>query len=218
MHVLPKGLPSHPPLRPARQRQARRQHRPRPRAARRAAGKQPETPKAANDEPRAAAASLPLLRWPHDHHRALRARLRPQAPASAAPQDQDRHLMMSSRRSQLYCPCHRWLPAGRDQTCIASGFARIGAANPVEQRSDRSFTPMRAPAVCANPPRQPLLANPASLAPRLNPHSARRTAGCTTYRDFVPWRFSDAGHRSAWLDRRLPASENLHKTRQHLVC
>jgi FtsP/CotA-like multicopper oxidase with cupredoxin domain len=30
-------------------------------------------------------------------------------------------------------------------------------------------------------------------------------------RDFVPWRFSDAGCRSAWLDRRTPASENLHK-------
>jgi hypothetical protein len=23
-----------------------------------------------------------------------------------------------------------------------------------------------------------------------------------TSRDFVPWRFSDAGYRSAWLDRR----------------
>ena len=31
-------------------------------------------------------------------------------------------------------------------------------------------------------------------------------------RDFVPWRFSDAGCRSAWLDRRTPASENLRRT------
>src|SRR5260370_8442826 len=30
-------------------------------------------------------------------------------------------------------------------------------------------------------------------------------------RDFVPWRFSDAGRRSAWLASWVPASENLHK-------
>jgi hypothetical protein len=36
-------------------------------------------------------------------------------------------------------------------------------------------------------------------------------------RDFVPWRFSDAGCRSAWLDRRTPASENLHMSR-HMQC
>jgi hypothetical protein len=27
----------------------------------------------------------------------------------------------------------------------------------------------------------------------------------------VPWRFSDAGRRSAWLASWVPASENLHK-------
>ena len=49
-----EGLPSHPPLRPARQRQPRRKHRARPRAARRAARpKEPETARSrAIDEPR----------------------------------------------------------------------------------------------------------------------------------------------------------------------
>src|SRR5215470_10744350 len=32
------------------------------------------------------------------------------------------------------------------------------------------------------------------------------------HRDFVPWRFSDAGRRSAWLASWVPASENLRKT------
>ena len=31
---------------------------------------------------------------------------------------------------------------------------------------------------------------------RPNPHSARCPAGCPTHRDFVPWRFSDAGRMS----------------------
>src|SRR5216684_6816419 len=36
--------------------------------------------------------------------------------------------------------------------------------------------------------------------PRLNLHSAGGTTGaCPTSRDFVPWRFSDAGRRSAWI-------------------
>jgi hypothetical protein len=32
------------------------------------------------------------------------------------------------------------------------------------------------------------------------------------HRDFVPWRFSDAGRRSAWLASWVPASENLRGT------
>ena len=48
-----EGLPSHPPLWAARQRQPSRKHRPRARAARRAVPpKEPETPEAAIDEPR----------------------------------------------------------------------------------------------------------------------------------------------------------------------
>ena len=33
----------------------------------------------------------------------------------------------------------------------------------------------------------------AGEAPQPNPYRARRTAGALTFRDFVPWRFSDAG-------------------------
>jgi hypothetical protein len=33
-----------------------------------------------------------------------------------------------------------------------------------------------------------------STPARPNPHRACCTAGCPTHRDFVPWRFSDAGH------------------------
>src|SRR5215469_16002134 len=49
-----------------------------------------------------------------------------------------------------------------------------------------------------------------SLTPRLNPHSARGTDGGLAPRDFVPWRFSDAGLRAVWRGSSLPASENLH--------
>ncbi len=39
----------------------------------------------------------------------------------------------------------------------------------------------------------------ARMHPTYDPHSTRCTAGCHTSRDFVPWRFSDAGRRSAWI-------------------
>src|SRR5229473_7878262 len=35
--------------------------------------------------------------------------------------------------------------------------------------------------------------------PRLNLHKRPRHHRCPTSRDFVPWRFSDAGRRSAWI-------------------
>ena len=40
---------------------------------------------------------------------------------------------------------------------------------------------------------------PSRSPPTYDPHSARCTAGCHTSRDFVHWRFSDAGRRSAWI-------------------
>ena len=40
---------------------------------------------------------------------------------------------------------------------------------------------------------------PSRSPPTYDPHSTRCTAGCHTSRDFVHWRFSDAGHRSAWI-------------------
>ena len=59
--------------------------------------KEPETPEAAHRRTPRAAASMPVLRRPHDHHRDLRARLRAEAPAhTGSGGDQDRHLMMPS--------------------------------------------------------------------------------------------------------------------------
>ena len=86
------GLPPHPLLRPARQRQPCRQHRASPRTARGAntpdrghQGRQHRGHRTANTR-----ASLPLLRRPHDHHRDLR--------SAAARRDIDRPLPASAIR------------------------------------------------------------------------------------------------------------------------
>src|SRR5580693_26126 len=45
-----------------------------------------------------------------------------------------------------------------------------------------------------------LASRPPSISPpTYDPHSTRCTAGCHTSRDFVHWRFSDAGRCSAWI-------------------
>ena len=52
---------------------------------------------------------------------------------------------------------------------------------------------------------------PVARSTHPNPHSARGTLGCPTHRDFVPWRFSDAGRHAAWMGRhagvRKPAQQ-----------
>jgi len=48
-------------------------------------------------------------------------------------------------------------------------------------------------------PRCLFASKPPRLSPPRNPHSARRTDGCPTHRDFAPWRFSDAGRSSPWM-------------------
>jgi hypothetical protein len=45
-----------------------------------------------------------------------------------------------------------------------------------------------------------------------DPHSTRCTAGCHTSRDFVHWRFLDAGQLSLLSVSSLPASKNQHTT------
>ena len=60
------------------------------------------------DEPPTARAPMPVLRWPHDHHRDLRARLNASHP-SVEP-DQNRHIMMPltrARRPIAARPCRR---------------------------------------------------------------------------------------------------------------
>ena len=94
-----KGLPSHPPLRAACQRPTAPQTSRTPASCSRChLTGPPDTTKAAEpDQNPAAAASMPLLRRPHDRHRDFRARLRAQAPASTTSgTNQDRHLMMKS--------------------------------------------------------------------------------------------------------------------------
>ena len=82
IHVLPKGVASHPPLQAARQSQPCRQHRT---SARVACYPIPLTRAQTirahhNRRPTHAAISMSMLRWPHDHHRDLRARMRTKAP------------------------------------------------------------------------------------------------------------------------------------------
>jgi hypothetical protein len=59
-------------------------------------------------------------------------------------------------------------------------------------------------------PRRLVLASrlPSRAAPTCDPHSARCSAGCHTSRDFVPWRFLDAGQLSLRSVSSLPASKN----------
>ena len=86
IHVLPLRLPPHPPLWPARQRHARRQHRPRAPPARRAGGTARGRGCQLRRGQRAQAALAPVsvLRRSHDHHRDVPARLPRRATGPAA--------------------------------------------------------------------------------------------------------------------------------------
>ena len=115
-------------------------------------------------------ASMPLLRWPHDHHRDLRARLPAQAPAHAdAGANQDRHLMMPLPPSNARCHTRdsRWLAAGRDQARVppidpqpvsSSNLPRIARAarSPLQPRRrlqpKRPQQPMRSNILLPDPP------------------------------------------------------------------
>jgi hypothetical protein len=55
---------------------------------------------------------------------------------------------------------------------------------------------------------------PSRAAPTWDPHSARCSAGCHTSRDFVRWRFLDAGSLSVRSVSLLPAPKNQHRTAQ----
>ena len=70
-------------------------------------------------------------------------------------------MMSSPPIDDSYYPCHpRWLPAGRDQTCIRPldwpvSAPQIPSSNVPTARSPRCARP----GLAANPPRQPLLSN-----------------------------------------------------------
>ena len=89
-------------------------------------------------------------------------------------------------------PC-RGVPAVRDHNRRCAGFA-----------------------VCRDTRRLVLASRlPSRAAPTCEPHSARCSAGCHTSRDFVPWRFLDAGQLSVRSVSVLPASKNQHKRRHY---
>ena len=70
-----RRLPSHPALRPAGQRDAQGQHQNDPRPAMcRAPGPGPRVRTQRRDHPAYPARTMPLLRWPHAHHRSLPSR------------------------------------------------------------------------------------------------------------------------------------------------
>jgi hypothetical protein len=50
------------------------------------------------------------------------------------------------------------------------------------------------------------------IFPLASPHSTRFSAGCHTSRDFVPWRFLDAGQLSLPSVSSLPASKNQYNS------
>ncbi len=103
-----------PPLRALRQRQPRRQHRDRPRTARRRPACSRRTTAARYRAGGATRAALPMpaLRRTHDRHRGVRTRLRAEVAADA---EQVRHVMSrtSSARRRFPVPL-RWLHAGGD--------------------------------------------------------------------------------------------------------
>ena len=198
MHVLPAACP-HPALRTAGQWQPRRQHRAGARAARRAgplrtagclrgpSGRQ--TPHVA--------ATLPLLRRTHVHHRDLS---RAAASQSARPTPALAAIEWTPHDAVIADPApHRsapfWPALARQHTGLrrSARLPRDRTANPVEQRAIRSFAPARTPRIRAK-------AIPSPASAYLSQHSRRRQIPivplhrrCPTPRDFSSSPASKAG-------------------------
>src|SRR6516165_945643 len=81
---------------------------------------------------------------------------------------------------------------------------------PLVQLSSNALLPVAATQSCSpNAPSQRRLLRP-------NPHRIPHRAHCTAaahYRDFVPWRFSDACRRRAWMAASCRRPRNLHMSR-----
>ena len=159
-----EGLPPHPPLWAARQRQPSRKHCARSPAARRATAPK-STRDAQSSERRTprAAASMSVLRRTHDCHRDLRARLPAKTPAHAGSGgDQDRHLMMPSPWIH-YCRNARhscWLSAGSAKAHIGSPHSPTVARQILSRYAQiaSSYRRIR-PCFAATRSRQPLQSN-----------------------------------------------------------
>jgi hypothetical protein len=115
LHVLPKRLPPHPPLRPSRQRRPRGEPGQGPQAARRAHARgRKQGARHARRRGRYACHPVSVLWRPHDRSRDLPGRM----PARPRADHQDRHVMMlaASNHRDVGRLC-RWPRAGRLGAC-----------------------------------------------------------------------------------------------------
>src|SRR6185436_7214171 len=89
-----------------------------------------------------AAAAMSLLRWPHDHHRDLRARLRAKVPPNTCRNDEDRYLMMLSSTIDARSDTreYRWVLTSSTQTRDPLHWPTI--APPIWSRNE---PPLRSP-------------------------------------------------------------------------
>jgi hypothetical protein len=147
----PQGLAPHPPLRIVRQRQSRRQHRTGARVACRTVPLQ--TGRDLRDRrgrrTPCAAASMSLLRRPHDHHRDLRRRLPAEiSPCAGYSGNQNRYLVMPSPPTHQPTDIRRfrWLSAST-APAYSRSMNRPAVAPPTlsSKAPSRSFSPSPRP-------------------------------------------------------------------------
>ena len=213
-----RWLPSHPPLRPVRQRP--------PRATSFAQCSKVTcslSPAATDCEDRRCTtatsqndvAALSMLRRPHDRHRDLRARMlrrargRANARSESTPHDDHRHIAISQSRLVLAAPRPATARARSDRATRTSKAKAL--ARSTHRRSTATIRSATSIVRSINA-RHRLAATRTPRPPHSNPHSARGTAARSLPRGFLPWRLSDAGPRRARHRHVIgPASETLHK-------
>jgi hypothetical protein len=139
-------LPSHPPLRPLRQRQPHREYRQGARAAGRGTASTQARACRGSGRGRAAPAvdAVPLLRRPHARHRSVRARLRAEAPPdTATSDDQDRYVVKKLNRPvRSSVDRRRWSCTGSNPSCTTAPDRHAkcpsdALAMPLRCRADR---------------------------------------------------------------------------------
>src|ERR1035437_6325300 len=139
-----------------------------------------------------------MLRRSHDHHRDLPARRSTALSASGANRrHQDRHLMSTIAQTRYRNAAHhcRWFSAGRGGACSkpALRLRYVSRSSPLAAREyHRNSALSRIVRIdgAAQPYRLPHPHQP-------NRHRARRTASRIPSRDFLLWRFANAGPQAA---------------------
>ena len=156
---------------------------------------------------------MPLLRWPHDRHRGLRTRPGAEAQAiTGGHRHQDRHVMNTPLMPDQTdaTSASLALRRHRHRSCRRHQIASVAPARPIGLRRKPSPSHAKWPQTppCTrfrSHPRRTITAphrpRPASIpiAPAAPP--------AITSRDFVPWRFSDAGHSAVWMVRHAGVRE-----------